>query len=453
MSFTRTVATIFSLDRMQQALTNRKLRRRQKQQKKKELPSEISDIFIDLGTATATINSGGEYGKFTYENYRNGVTIQRESKHVRTIVAWKNSRTRAAIMLIGPWQKWKQSRADYKALKEKTVKENKAAKAQSFDVSDTKESGVEAIGQSAFERWDRDPNLRFERAVRRGNVGCVKSYRCLLRYMIRMRFKWFEWSFEELRVRPTIYIGVPETADDHHISSIKWIIEKDLHANAVFVREQIADLIGGRRSSDQQPIPFRGSKSVAIANLGGGTNDIAVACNGKVIHIKSFETAGDAMDEDIVKLLRNKKLQIGNPTAIEIKETIGSALAIDGVADDEVFEVYGTSTETNRPGSVKITRAEIRECLLPVCNRIVEDFNSFLEKLEDNPEIHADIKNGVIYLSGGASQLPGLAKYISKKTKLEIELVANPFTSVIEGLIAIKENEDLLGLGVIKMAA
>ncbi len=392
---------------------------------------EYGDLAIDLGTATGLVWSNNAFGHITIQD-----AMSKDSKditHIRTLVARRRKERQELL-----------TRADRV---ERARKEKGLAKADVATEPDDREANVEAVGHAAFECWGRDPNLEVVRAVRGGNVGDVQAYRSVMRHLIRTRYPDFRWNFEGASRTPRILIGVPRNATTRHLEFVKGVITTDLKATPYPVWEQVAAAIGIRLPGGKT-LPFRESKSVALADGGGGTFDFAVLNNGRVVHQASNAMAGDDLDDAIIAfLMKEKGLDVGYRTAIAIKEAIGSAIAIDGEDQNEEHKVHGASFETEMPATAKVTRAEIRECMMPVLREFAVSFRRYLQSLQLYGEVHADIMENGFYLTGGTSQLKGLAKYLTMETGLKIQSVENPLTSVVDGLVLMLSDDELLKLG------
>ncbi len=62
-----------------------------------------------------------------------------------------------------------------------------------------------------------------------------------------------------------------------------------------------------------------------VIDIGGGTTDVAVLSLGDIVTSQSLKIAGDKMDQEIIKYVKDKyKLLIGDATAEEVKQ-IGCA--------------------------------------------------------------------------------------------------------------------------------
>ncbi len=64
-----------------------------------------------------------------------------------------------------------------------------------------------------------------------------------------------------------------------------------------------------------------------IIDIGGGTSEVSVISLGGIVVTSSLRTAGRMMDNAIINMIRQRyALLIGETTAEEVKNTIGSAL-------------------------------------------------------------------------------------------------------------------------------
>lgn len=166
-----------------------------------------------------------------------------------------------------------------------------------------------------------------------------------------------------------------------------------------------------------------------IVDIGGGTTDVAVLSLGGIAACKSIRVGGEALDEAIVSYIKkHHNLLIGETAAEEIKLKIGSAAPYDG---EGAMEVRGRCLTDGLPGSIEITSAEVRDIL---ADSVEEILNAIKETLEVTlPELSADILDKGIYLTGGSSQLRGLADLIRQETKMDIHLSENPTDCVAIG--------------------
>lgn len=95
------------------------------------------------------------------------------------------------------------------------------------------------------------------------------------------------------------------------------------------------------------------------------------------------------------------------------------------------MEVRGRNTINGLPKSAEITSEEVREILSEPVSQIIAAIKETLEVTL--PELAADIIDKGIYLTGGSSQLRGLADLISQETKIAVHIPEEPMNCVAIG--------------------
>lgn len=151
--------------------------------------------------------------------------------------------------------------------------------------------------------------------------------------------------------RPTILICCPSNITSIEKSAIKDVAER-CGAKRVFIEEEPKVAAVGAGLEISKPT------GNMVIDIGGGTTDIAVLSLGDIVTSSSLKVAGDVMDEDIIKFVKDKyKLLIGDRTAEQIKMEIG--IATKGISE-ETFEVRGRDLVTGLPHTITLTADEIR---------------------------------------------------------------------------------------------
>ena len=121
-----------------------------------------------------------------------------------------------------------------------------------------------------------------------------------------------------------VVIGIPTNLTEVERKSVEDAAISAGAAKVYLIEEPIAAALGAR-------LPLNEPTSSMIVDIGGGTVDIAVISMGGVVTARSLKIAGDKLNDDIIKFVRDEfKLIIGEPTAEELKITIGSAVPVDG---------------------------------------------------------------------------------------------------------------------------
>lgn len=166
-----------------------------------------------------------------------------------------------------------------------------------------------------------------------------------------------------------------------------------------------------------------------IVDIGGGTTEVAVISLGGVVECESIKTAGDAIDEAIVKYIRRKhNVLIGTRTAEELKRTIGCAYPRTEIGS---MEVKGRCLLTGLPKAVTLSSNDMIEALEEPLETILETVHMVLERTP--PELVADISVNGIVMSGGCSLIWGLDKLITSRTGIEAVVVDDPLACAAYG--------------------
>ena len=166
-----------------------------------------------------------------------------------------------------------------------------------------------------------------------------------------------------------------------------------------------------------------------IVDMGAGTIDIAVMSLGGMSVSKTIKTAGNAMDEEIIKYVRRKhNLVIGKAMAKSCKEAIACAGEPD---EDLTFRLKGRDALRGLPRALIVSVAEIKEAIGDITNTIV---NAVIDVLEDTPpELLGDIQADGIMLTGGLAQMTGMQELLEQETGIEVNLAEDPADCVVAG--------------------
>ena len=188
------------------------------------------------------------------------------------------------------------------------------------------------------------------------------------------------------------------------------------------LEEPLAAAIGGG-------LQISDAHGCAVVDIGGGTTDMAVlSLNGVATKI-SIKTAGNTMDEDIIKYMRKAhKLLIGQRTAEEMKNAIG---CVKPMPEEKFFRAKGRSLANGLPRYVDVSSNEMIEALMPSVTVITNNIHTLLEKTP--PEMICDIYDDGILLTGGGAKLYGLDELVSERAKVKARVADNPLECVARG--------------------
>ena len=168
---------------------------------------------------------------------------------------------------------------------------------------------------------------------------------------------------------------------------------------------------------------------VMIADMGAGAVDIAVMTLGGIAVSKTLKSAGNAMDEEIIKYVRRQHgLIIGKAMAKACKEAIACVIKPDR---EMTFRVKGRDAVRGLPRAVELTSTEIMRAIADIGVNII---SAIMDVIEDTPpELLADIHSDGIYLAGGLAKLRGFRELLEKETGIKIHLAADPSDCVVSG--------------------
>ncbi len=295
---------------------------------------------------------------------------------------------------------------------------------------DTRQKKVVRVGNDAKEMLGRTPSyIEVIYPLRDGVIADYHMAEIMLKTFIDKTIRHYGFF------GPRIAIGVPFEATEVEKRAVEDVALGCGARQATVVDEPVAAAKG-------LGLAVEGGSANMIVDIGGGTCEAAVISLMGVSASGSIRVAGDAMDNAIINYIRkNYSLLIGNPTASEIKNTIGSAAAYEG---ESAISFKGRDLLTGLPKTMSISPEQVREALSDYVTAILECIRKVLEKTP--PELTGDITANGIYLTGGVSMLKGLDEFLAAETGLKVTLSENPITCAAEGLGALmKDSGDIKG--------
>ena len=215
--------------------------------------------------------------------------------------------------------------------------------------------------------------------------------------------------------KPRVVISVPSGVSEVEERSV---INAAIEAGArrVFlIEEPLAAALGAG-------LDIKGPTGHMVVDIGGGTTDVAVLSMNGVAVSSSLKVAGDYIDEAIARHVRRVHgVVIGQVTAESIKIQIGQVYPR---AEELSMNVKGRDAKTGMPKEVTLTSTEIQEVLRRPARLIVDEVMSVLE--QTSPELVSDIAENGITLTGGCSQIWGMADLIVERTGIGCVLADDP---------------------------
>lgn len=288
-----------------------------------------------------------------------------------------------------------------------------------------------AIGAEAKEMVGRTPaNVVAIRPLRDGVISEFEITQAMLEYFIGRAH---QQSIVPIP-RPRVVIGIPSGATEVEKRAV---FDASMSAGAretYLIEEPTAAALGSG-------LPIADVHGSMIVDIGGGTTEVAILSMGGIVVSRSLRVAGDEMDQDIVLYIRNKyNLLIGERMAEQIKIAVGSAYPLPS---EKTMTARGRNLVTGLPEAVEVSSVEIREAIAGSVQVILDTIKDALD--EAPPEIVADLIEIGICLSGGGSQLNGLAERLTDELRLRVWVAEDPMTCVARGAGLILDDLDNLG--------
>ncbi|OGY85921.1 MAG: rod shape-determining protein [Candidatus Kerfeldbacteria bacterium RIFOXYA2_FULL_38_24] len=229
--------------------------------------------------------------------------------------------------------------------------------------------------------------------------------------------------------RPRVVINVPLDVTEVERKAVEDAVMNAGAREVFLIEEPMAAAIGAR-------LPIQDSTGNMIIEMGAGTTEIAVIALGGVVAWKSLRLGGDELSKNIINYVRDQfNVLLGEKTAEEAKITIGSAHEKDAMMETKV---RGRDLLSGLPKAININSNHLREAMSRNLGIIIDNIKLVIESTP--PELVADIYEKGVYLSGGTSQLRGLAKKISQEISIPVTVVDDPLTAVVRGTGIVLEN-------------
>ncbi len=274
-----------------------------------------------------------------------------------------------------------------------------------------------AVGADAKVMIGRTPDTIV--AYRPMKDGVIANYRVtevMLAYYMKKalgRFSMF---------RPDVILSVPAGVTSTERRAVVEAAVKAGARNAYVVKEPVLAAIGAG-------IPIQEPRGHIVADIGGGTIDVAVISLGGIVASTSVKCAGNRLDraiQDFVKKKRN--IAIGEKTAEEIKIGVGSALPIK---EELSMDVKGRDVITGLPQTTEITTNDVVKATQRELREMIGAIKYVLQ--ETPPELAADIIDRGITMTGGTSQLRHLPELIFRRTGVRASLADHAPLCVARG--------------------
>jgi len=190
------------------------------------------------------------------------------------------------------------------------------------------------------------------------------------------------------------------------------------------IEEGLAAAFGSGISAEE-------TRASAVVDIGGGTTNVAIVANGKIIRARAERIGSSNIDAAIINhVRRHRGLLIGAKRAERIKLELASATVPTNLAQE--IQINGRDLLTRMPRSIEISAGEIYPVAQEVVRQIVAGVSATLGELP--PEVAGDIYDRGIILTGGGALFGGLDEYLRDETKLPVRVANEPRYAIVRGL-------------------
>ncbi len=273
-----------------------------------------------------------------------------------------------------------------------------------------------AVGQEAYRMIGKAPAyIKVVHPLSEGVISDDLLTQCMIReFLIKV-------SGHQL-VKPRIIICVPAFITELEKRAVGDAVMSAGCRKAYLIDAPIAAMLGAG-------VNIGKARGHMVVDIGGGTTDIAIVSMNGIVTSHSIKSAGNRIDQAIVKYMMNRyKLLIGEQTAEQIKMRLTN---LYDPRDDVTMVVKGRSIMRGLPDSVEINEMELFDAMEDEVFSIMEAIKKVLE--ETPPELVGDIYENGILLTGGGSLLGGLRELIHRTLNVNCMLAKDAVNCVAKG--------------------
>lgn len=281
-----------------------------------------------------------------------------------------------------------------------------------------------AAGTEAKEMLGRTPGRVLAiRPLKDGVIADFEVTEIMLEFFLK------KLNIKGMFKRPSILICCPSNITSVERNAIRDAAYR-AGAKKVFIEEEPKVAAIGAGLDISKP------SGCMVLDIGGGTTDVAVLSLGEIVSSTSLKVAGDTLDRDIIKFLKEeKKLLVGDRTAEEVKKRVGTAWK---GSRHEVMEVSGRDLVTGLPHTITLTSEEIEASIRESLQNVVRAAKTVLEQTP--PELSSDIVVRGIVLTGGGALLHGIDELMRNELHVPVFIAENALRCVAEGTGIMLEN-------------
>ena len=237
---------------------------------------------------------------------------------------------------------------------------------------ETKSYNVLAVGKDAKDMLGKAPaNISVIRPLQDGVISDFDRTADMLRTFI-------ERALAARKIRNfRCVVGVPSGVTEVEKRAVEEVT-RGMGASEVYILEEpMAAAIGAG-------LPVDGTTGYMIADIGGGTTDVAIIALGGIVCSSSIRHAGDKINEAIIQYMRkNHALLIGEQTAEDLKVNIGCAMVDEDENGNEVIKYMnarGRDIISGLPKTLEVSSKEMANALQESVDIIIDAIKATIER-------------------------------------------------------------------------
>lgn len=287
-----------------------------------------------------------------------------------------------------------------------------------------KENKIVAIGEEAKEMLGRNPDsIEVARPLQDGVIADYVVTEAMLRYFLSRVCGRFRLT------RPSVMISVPVGVTSVESRAVRDAALQAGAREAHLIAEPLAAALGAG-------MPISTPSGNMVVDIGGGTSEAAVISLNDIVVSGSVRVGGNRTDQAIQAYIRRKySLNVGEPTAEEIKIKIGSALPLE---EDLTMEVKGRDQVGGLPRTITVSSTEVTEALAEPMGEIVAMIKGVLARTP--PELASDIVDRGMVMTGGGALLRNMDRLLTRETGVPCFVADDPMSCVALGAGRALEN-------------
>lgn len=261
-----------------------------------------------------------------------------------------------------------------------------------------------AVGNEAKEMIGRTPgDIVAVRPLRSGVISDFPMTEAMLKYfinkaqLIARNDNGSFWNKFKLG-RPRVVVGIPSGITEVEKRAVYDAAMLAGAREVYIIEEAMAAAIGSN-------LPIGEPTGSMVIDIGGGTSDIAIISLGEVVVDTTIRVAGDEIDQEIARAIRNKfNLQIGDRTAEDLKINIANlALAIPDYIDSQILKAQEVeSKQENKSEILRVVEEPVLviEEDLPIdVHDIYETTETFVQEEKDDQLAHSKLSDSSVGLT------------------------------------------------------